>query len=175
MLKTLLRLVVISLLATAAELAMAQEKPVYRCPGPPVIYTDAITPAEAAARMCRGIEGDRWIEAGRDNASVVYIDSETISRTGRVMRVWLKRVYAKPVVLASDRTKTFISTKELALFNCEERSIANIQQLRYSNAEGLGAPVEATVNPEITARFRALVPESFDERILSGVCAAQRK
>jgi hypothetical protein len=37
---------------------MAQEspRPVYRCPGPPVLYTDAITPAEAKARNCRTIE-----------------------------------------------------------------------------------------------------------------------
>jgi hypothetical protein len=30
---------------------------VYRCPGPPVLYTDAITPAEAKDRACRTIEG----------------------------------------------------------------------------------------------------------------------
>jgi hypothetical protein len=30
---------------------------VYRCPGPPVLYTDAITPAEAKERACRTIEG----------------------------------------------------------------------------------------------------------------------
>lgn len=30
---------------------------VYRCPGPPVLYTDAITPGEARERACRTIEG----------------------------------------------------------------------------------------------------------------------
>jgi len=99
MFKQPLSLVAISLLVSASPYAMAQEKPVYRCPGPPVIYTDAITPAEAVARMCRAIEADRWIEAGRDSSSVVYVDSETISRNGRVVRVWLKRIYAKPIGL----------------------------------------------------------------------------
>lgn len=32
-------------------------KPVYRCPGPPVLYTDSISPQEAKARDCRSIEG----------------------------------------------------------------------------------------------------------------------
>jgi hypothetical protein len=43
----------------AAGCAVAQEvaKPVYRCPGPPVLYTDAITLAEAKSRDCRTIEG----------------------------------------------------------------------------------------------------------------------
>ncbi len=38
--------------------AAAQDgKPVYRCPGPPVLYTDALTVTEARDRGCRGIEG----------------------------------------------------------------------------------------------------------------------
>ena len=35
----------------------AQEKPVYRCPGPPVLYTDALTTQEAKDKGCRTIEG----------------------------------------------------------------------------------------------------------------------
>ena len=48
------------LLAVAGAPAWAQSspgRPVYRCPGPPVLYTDALTPAEAKARDCRLIEG----------------------------------------------------------------------------------------------------------------------
>jgi hypothetical protein len=37
--------------------AAAQDKPVYRCPGPPVLYTDGITTTEAKERNCRTIEG----------------------------------------------------------------------------------------------------------------------
>ena len=32
-------------------------KPVYRCPGPPVLYTDSLSPAEARDQGCRTIEG----------------------------------------------------------------------------------------------------------------------
>lgn len=35
----------------------AQDKPVYRCPGPPVLYTDAMSPQEAKDKGCRAIEG----------------------------------------------------------------------------------------------------------------------
>ena len=49
------------LLACAAWLApmtaMAQAGAVYRCPGPPVLYTDALTAEEARDRGCRTIEG----------------------------------------------------------------------------------------------------------------------
>ncbi|MDP1901592.1 MAG: hypothetical protein Q8K96_14230 [Rubrivivax sp.] len=39
--------------------AGAQEsaKPVYRCPGPPVLYTDALSAQEAREKGCRTIEG----------------------------------------------------------------------------------------------------------------------
>lgn len=45
--------------ATFPPAAQAQEpaRPVYRCPGPPVLYTDAITSQEAQQRGCRTIEG----------------------------------------------------------------------------------------------------------------------
>jgi hypothetical protein len=45
-----------SLLAAGA--ATAQDaKPVYRCPGPPVLYTDAMGAQEAKDKGCRTIEG----------------------------------------------------------------------------------------------------------------------
>jgi len=45
----------LALLPAAA--AMAQGSAVYRCPGPPVLYTDALSPEEAKAKGCRTIEG----------------------------------------------------------------------------------------------------------------------
>lgn len=35
----------------------AQDKTVYRCPGPPVLYTDAMSPQDAKDKGCRAIEG----------------------------------------------------------------------------------------------------------------------
>ncbi len=49
----------LALLMLSMGSAQAQDagKPVYRCPGPPVLYTDALSPAEARDRNCRTIEG----------------------------------------------------------------------------------------------------------------------
>ncbi len=46
-------------LAGAGPAAQAQDgsKPVYRCPGPPVLYTDSLSPQEAKDKGCRTIEG----------------------------------------------------------------------------------------------------------------------
>ena len=40
-----------------AAMAQAQGGAVYRCPGPPVLYTDALSPEEARSKGCRTIEG----------------------------------------------------------------------------------------------------------------------
>lgn len=46
-----------ALLPLSSLPAAAQAGTVYRCPGPPVLYTDALTLAEARERGCRSIEG----------------------------------------------------------------------------------------------------------------------
>jgi len=46
-------LLTLSALQTAAQ----EARTVYRCPGPSVLYTDALTPEEARSRNCRSIEG----------------------------------------------------------------------------------------------------------------------
>jgi len=53
-----LPLAVMAVSLIAAQPSAAQEaRQVYRCPGPPVLYTDTLTLAEARERGCRGIEG----------------------------------------------------------------------------------------------------------------------
>ena len=39
------------------QAAPASGGPVYRCPGPPILYTDQITEREAKEKNCRTIEG----------------------------------------------------------------------------------------------------------------------
>ena len=52
-----MRPLVAFLLCVHGPLALAQGATVYRCPGPPVLYTDQITEKEARERGCRTIEG----------------------------------------------------------------------------------------------------------------------
>lgn len=50
-------LLVLTLIGSGAAMAQDPPKPVYRCPGPPVLYTDALSSAEAREKGCRVIEG----------------------------------------------------------------------------------------------------------------------
>ncbi|HRI17278.1 MAG TPA: hypothetical protein PL196_02030 [Burkholderiaceae bacterium] len=58
--RTLLPAVAACVLACAAQaqgMVQSGDKPVYRCPGTPVLYTDALTAQEAKDKGCRTIEG----------------------------------------------------------------------------------------------------------------------
>jgi hypothetical protein len=48
---------IVSTTPLAARAQAAGNSVVYRCPGPPVLYTDTITAAEAKEKGCRTIEG----------------------------------------------------------------------------------------------------------------------
>jgi hypothetical protein len=45
------------LVPAVAQAQAGDARPVYRCPGPPVLYTDAVSPVEARERNCRVIDG----------------------------------------------------------------------------------------------------------------------
>ena len=44
-------------LTSGLPVAQAANAVVYKCPGPPVLYTDAMTPGEAKQRNCTAVEG----------------------------------------------------------------------------------------------------------------------
>jgi hypothetical protein len=70
------------LLCTAT--AWAQEKPVYRCPGPPVLYTDSLSTQEAKERNCRTIEGApiTIVSSPKPRPSVANTSAVAASRPG---------------------------------------------------------------------------------------------
>lgn len=73
-----------------AATVQAQGKPVYRCPGPPVLYTDAISTQEARERACRAIEGApiTIVPATRVRPAAAAVASgATVSRGGPEARI----------------------------------------------------------------------------------------
>ena len=69
-------------LAHAASAVHAQDKPVYRCPGPPVLYTDALSPQEAREKACRTIEGAPVTVVPATKPRPVAAGSAPVSRSG---------------------------------------------------------------------------------------------
>ncbi|MFM2187049.1 MAG: hypothetical protein RIR43_1621 [Pseudomonadota bacterium] len=78
----------VSLLAVSAGLSVtdraqaATEPVVYRCPGPPVLYTDALTPAQARSGQCRALTDLPVAQAQPSRAK-----SEPVPRDGEARRI----------------------------------------------------------------------------------------
>ena len=165
-----LRLILLA--ALCFELAAAtQSETVYRCPGPPVIYTDAITAQEAKARGCRSIES-RWFEVAVGNDIKAHADTQSMQRNGQKVKVWLKWTYAKAEETKTYPKKSYMSEKTLAIYHCTDRSSTTIQVIRYADSFASGEVVESISIPEVSAEYRDIAPETIGESILEYICIA---
>ena len=150
--------------------AVAQSKPLYRCPGPPVIYTDTITVQEARTQGCRSIES-RWFEVGSGSETTVYADTQSMRRNGPKVKVWLKWVYAKALETKSYPKKNYLSEKALAIYHCADRTSTTIQVIRYVDTDVSGEVVESASILEANVDYHDVAPETIGESILDYVCS----
>ena len=157
--------------ALQATFAFAQGAAVFRCPGPPVIYTDAITAQEARARGCRSIES-RWFEVGGNSETAAFADTQSMRRTGPRVKVWIKWSNSKALETNSYPKKKYLSEKQLSIYDCNDRTSATIQVIRYSAEDAAGDVVESLSFSEGSAQYRDLAPETIGEAILEYVCIA---
>lgn len=71
----------VTLLILAGHNMATGQTPVYRCPGPPVIYTDALTPAEAKGKGCSQVEKAPTTICGIKNTKTGKIDNPCKNET----------------------------------------------------------------------------------------------
>lgn len=161
----------VAALMIVAASAHSQGVTVYRCPGPPVVYSDALTSQEARTKGCRAIDS-RWFEAGGNSETTVYVDTQSMRRNGPKVKVWLKWTHAKPAETSSYPKKAYLSEKQLDIYHCEDRTSATVQAIRYAGADAMGEVVESPSISETSAQFRDLAPETIGESILEYVCTA---
>lgn len=115
-----------ALAAVGGASAQTQDRPVYRCPGPPVLYTDAISPAEAQKRGCRTIE----------NAPVTVIQSAPPRAPARAATGAAAERPAESRVNADEQRRRDSDARRIleAELKREEQNLAALQK-EYNNGE----------------------------------------
>jgi len=144
----------------------------YRCPGPKVLYTNAITAQDARARHCQYVEiNPRWVKISSDEDTSAYIDKQTIKRHGHNVEAWLEIIYTEPTAM-TDRypARQYQNETDLAVYNCAERTSATIEILRYTNADKSGGIVETWSIPKSMATFSGVAPQTIGERAFAYLC-----
>ncbi len=109
-----------------ASLGAQAQGTVYRCPGPPVLYTDALSAKEASDKGCRTIEGTpiTVVQTARPRAATAASGSEAA-------RGAESRVDAGQQRVRDDERRRVLQTE---LRQAEER-LANAQK-EFSNGQG---------------------------------------
>jgi hypothetical protein len=118
---------------------------------------------------------DRWVEVAAGDNVTVFLDTQSIRRTGSKVKVWLRWVHEKPrEVKGSFPVKTFLSSKSLEVYNCAERTAATLQSIKYAEAGG-GEVVESLTGSDTPNQYSELAPETIGEGVLEFVCKPQRQ
>ncbi len=112
----------------SAQAQQAASSAVYRCPGPPVLYTDALSPQEAKEKGCRTIEGAPiTIIQGRPKPASAAPATGGASSTARPGEARVDPAAQR----ARDTDARRILTEELRK---EEERLAELQK-EYNNGE----------------------------------------
>lgn len=118
-------LLTLCLVTCGATLAQDASKPVYRCPGPPVLYTDALSAAEARDKGCRLIEG----------TPITVVQSPQRARPGNGPAASAARPGDAKVDPAAQRARDSDARRILAdELKTEEDRLAALQK-EYNNGE----------------------------------------
>lgn len=118
----------LALLFVLASLGAQAQGTVYRCPGPPVLYTDALSAKEANEKGCRTIEGTpiTVVQSPRPRAASV-----AAAPAAEGQRSADNRVDAGQQRVRDDERRRVLQTE---LRQAEER-LANTQK-EFSNGQG---------------------------------------
>lgn len=116
----------LALLFVLASLGAQAQGTVYRCPGPPVLYTDALSAKEANEKGCRTIEGTpiTILQSPKPRASAAVTPADGVRSADT-------RVDAQQQRVRDDERRRVLQTE---LRQAEER-LANAQK-EFSNGQG---------------------------------------
>jgi len=99
----------------------------------------------------------RWGYVGSGATGHVYIDTQTIERTGNVAEAWFRE--------ETLTTPSYISTRVRYKFDCPVRKIAAVALITYSSTGAVKSSDEQPYQP-----YRSVVPDSAGENAWAAAC-----
>lgn len=111
-----------------------------------------------------------WVEIGGNDEVVVFIDTESIRKTGNLVKTWLKWDWTKAQdIPGSFPAKTYRAEKQLQVSDCQNRNLAVVQGVRYTALDG-NVVVDSYGVIEKNWKFSEVVPETIGETIINFAC-----
>ena len=108
----------------------------------------------------------KWVVVVVGKDSKVFIDNESIQRTGQKVNVWVKFVYEKPHTY---HDKSYLVGKYSLVYSCTEQTSNLLQIITYSDIEESNEVVSDSF-ADSASDFTKVVPDSIDYQIMKYVC-----
>lgn len=78
-----------------------------------------------------------WVKAVDSGTSKIFVDTDSINRTGNIVAAWYRRDFNRPVATEKNG-RSYKSAKVLNYYNCSDHEIAAAQWIRYEEKGGQG-------------------------------------
>ena len=108
----------------------------------------------------------KWVIVTVGKDSKIFIDNESIQRTGQTINVWIKFVYDKPHTY---HDKPYLVGKYFLAYSCNEQTSNLLHIITYSDIEESNV-VNSDSFADSSLDFTKVVPDSIDYQIMKSVC-----
>jgi hypothetical protein len=105
---------------------------------------------------------DNWVRVATTANAKLYIDTQSLKRSGSNIEVWEKWVYVKPQELKDASKRTYQARRELVVINCNERTAYIESIILNADRNPLSTIVENWIRPDIPAEYDNVTPETLD-------------
>ncbi|MGZ5131434.1 MAG: surface-adhesin E family protein [Caldimonas sp.] len=113
----------------------------------------------------------KWEKVGDAGPVSVYVDKDSVRRSGSEARAWLEWRWSRPTdVPNADPPRQYRLERQVQISNCANRSYAVAEGTRYADERGLD-PVSSYKYDESALPYTAAVPRTVRDQVVSYVCA----
>jgi len=111
------------------------------------------------------------VKVADTGAAAVYVDKDSIRRTGTQARAALEWRWVKPTPVADNPAKSYRMERQVQIANCDNRSYAVAEGTQYADERGTD-PVSSYKHDESALPYSVATPRTIRETVVLWVCAA---
>lgn len=113
----------------------------------------------------------KWEKVGDAGPVSVYVDKDSVRRSGTEARAWLEWRWTRPTdVPGADPPRQYRLERQVQISNCANRSYAVAEGTRYADERGLD-PVSSYKYDESALPYTAAAPRTVRDQVVTYVCA----
>lgn len=131
----------------------------------------AIAIAVVAAAAASPASAANLVKVADTGAAAVYVDKESIRRTGSQARAALEWRWVKPTPVADNPSRSYRMERQVQVANCDNKSWAVAEGTQYADERGVD-PVHSYKNDESALPFVVAPPRTIRDTVVAFVCAA---